>query len=57
MRNLDLFSGIGGFTYAGEKLVGGITTTQFVENNKFCQEILRKHWPDISIHDLSLIHI
>ena len=51
MRNLDLFSGIGGFTYAGEKLVGGITTTQFVENNKFCQEILRKHWPDISIHD------
>ena len=51
MRNLDLFSGIGGFTYAGEKLVGGITTTQFVENNKFCQEILRKHWPDIPIHD------
>ncbi len=51
MRNLDLFSGIGGFTYAGEKLVGGITTTQFVENNKFCQEILKKHWPDIPIHD------
>lgn len=51
MRNLDLFSGIGGFTYAAEKLVGGITTTQFVENNKFCQEILRKHWPDIPIHD------
>jgi len=51
MRNLDLFSGIGGFTYAGEKLVGGITTTQFVENNKFCQKILRKHWPDIPIHD------
>ena len=51
MRNLDLFSGIGGFTYAGEKLVGGITTTQFVENDKYCQKILKKHWPDIPIHD------
>ena len=51
MRNLDLFSGIGGFTYAAERLVGGITTTQFVENDKFCQKILKKHWPNIPIHD------
>ena len=51
MRNLDLFSGIGGFTYAAERLVGGITTTQFVENDKYCQKILKKHWPNIPIHD------
>ena len=41
MRNLDLFSGIGGFTYAAEQLVGGITTTQFVENDSYCQEVLK----------------
>jgi len=51
MRNLDLFSGIGGFTYAAERLVGGITTTQFVETDKYCQKILKKHWPDKPIHD------
>ena len=51
MRNLDLFSGIGGFTYAAEQLVGGITTTQFVENDSYCQEVLKKHWPNVPIHD------
>ena len=28
---LDLFSGIAGFSYAAEKIVGGYKTTQFVE--------------------------
>lgn len=50
LTHLDLFSGIGGFTRAGE-LVGGITTTQFVEREKDAQLILRSHWSDIPIHD------
>jgi hypothetical protein len=51
LRLLDLFSGIGGFSYAAERLVGGYETVQFVEQNPFCQSILRKHWPDVPIHD------
>jgi len=51
LRLLDTFAGIGGFSYAAEKLVGGFKTTQFVEINPFCQKILKKHWPYISIHD------
>ena len=47
---LDLFSGIGGFSYAAEHLLGGFTTTQFVEWSPFCQSILKKHWPDVPIH-------
>jgi len=47
---LDLFAGIGGFSYAAEHLVGGFTTKQFVEINPFCQKILDKHWPTVPIH-------
>jgi DNA (cytosine-5)-methyltransferase 1 len=47
---LDLFAGIGGFSYAAEHLVGGFTTKQFVEINPFCQRILNKHWPTVPIH-------
>ena len=50
MRVLDLFSGIGGFAYAGH-LLGGFTTTQFVENNAYCQQVLRKNFPHVPIHD------
>lgn len=50
MRVLDLFSGIGGFAYAGQ-LLGGFTTTQFVENNPYCQQVLRKNFPLVPIHD------
>lgn len=48
---IDLFSGIGGFSYAAENIVGGFRTTQFVEINKYCQKVLRKHWPRVPIHD------
>lgn len=51
LRLLDLFSGIGGFSYAAEVLVGGFTTVQFVERNLYCQKILSKHWPQVPIHD------
>ena len=30
LKLLDLFSGIGGFSYAAERIVGGYETTQFV---------------------------
>ena len=51
MKLLDTFAGIGGFSYAAEKLVGGFETTQFVEIDPYCQKVLKKHWPHIPIHD------
>jgi len=50
LRMLDLFSGIGGFSLAARWL-GGFQTVQFVERDPYCQRILRKHWPDVPIHD------
>lgn len=46
---LDLFAGIGGFSYAGEKLVGGYETVAFCEYDEHAQKVLRKHWPDTEI--------
>ena len=37
MRLLDLFSGIGGFSYAAEKLIGGYETVAFCEMDEFCE--------------------
>ena len=51
MRLLDLFSGIGGFSYAAEKLVGGYETVAFCEQDEFCQQVLRKHWKHVPIYD------
>jgi DNA (cytosine-5)-methyltransferase 1 len=50
LRMIDTFSGIGGFSLAA-RWVGGIKTIQFVEREPFCQKILRKHWPDVPIHN------
>lgn len=50
MRVLDLFAGIGGFTYAGQ-LLGGFTTLDFVEIDPYCQKVLRKNFPNVPIHD------
>ena len=47
MKHLDLFSGIGGFALACDW--AGIETVGFVEIDKFCQKVLKKHWPDVSI--------
>lgn len=47
MKHLDLFSGIGGFSLACEW--AGIETILFCENDKFCQKVLNKHWPDVPI--------
>ena len=51
LRLLDTFSGIGGFSYAAERIVGGYETVAFVEREPFCQKVLRKHWPDVPIFD------
>ena len=51
LRLLDTFSGIGGFSYAAEKIVGGYETVAFVEREPYCQKILRKHWPNVPIYD------
>ena len=51
LKLLDLFSGIGGFSYAAEKIVGGFTTTQFVEIDPYCQSVIKKNFPNIPIHD------
>ena len=51
LKILDLFSGIGGFSYAAERIVGGYKTTQFVEIDPYCQSVLRKNFPNTPIHD------
>ena len=51
LRLLDTFSGIGGFSYAAEQIVGGYKTVAFVERELFCQKILNKHWPKVPIYD------
>jgi len=45
--HIDLFSGIGGFALAAERV--GWRTKLFVEKNEYCQKLLRKHWPKIEI--------
>ena len=51
LKILDLFSGIGGFSYAAEKLVGGFQTEAFCEIDPFCQKILKKNFPNVPIYD------
>ena len=50
LKLLDLFSGIGGFSYGLEQ-TQGFETIAFCEKDKFCQQVLRKHWNDIKIYD------
>lgn len=47
---LDLFAGIGGFSLGLER-TGGFQTVAFCEINKFCQKVLRKHWPNVPIFE------
>lgn len=49
MLHLDLFSGIGGFALAAERVWPGIEHV-FCEIDPFCQAILRKHWPNSRIY-------
>ena len=49
MNVLDLFSGIGGFSLGFER--AGFKTVAFCEIDPFCQEVLKKHWPETPIYD------
>jgi len=49
MKVLDLFSGIGGFSLGLER--AGMETVAFCEFDKHAQKVLKKHWPDIPIHE------
>jgi len=50
IRLLDLFSGIGGFSLAAQWAWGdNLEIVSLCEINKFCQIVLRKHWPDVPI--------
>lgn len=49
MKHLDLFSGIGGFSLAGSW--AGFETVGFCEIEKYCQNLLRKNFPGIPVHN------
>ena len=48
MNHLDLFSGIGGFSLALEKV--GFKTVGFCEIDPYCRLLLQKHWKGVTIH-------
>lgn len=47
----SLFSGIGGFELGLERAIPHSKTIWQVEQGKFCQSILKKHWPKSKIYD------
>jgi DNA (cytosine-5)-methyltransferase 1 len=49
MNHLDLFSGIGGFSLALEKV--GFKTVGFCEIDPYCRLLLQKHWKGVTIHN------
>ncbi len=49
MKHLDLFSGIGGFAIAVEA-VWPEAEHIFCDNDNFCQQVLKKHWPNSKIY-------
>ena len=48
LKTLDLFSGIGGFS-RGLEATGFFETICFVENELYCQAVLKHHWPGIPV--------
>ena len=48
LTTLDLFSGIGGFA-RGLEATDFFETSCFVENEPYCQSVLRHHWPEVPI--------
>jgi DNA (cytosine-5)-methyltransferase 1 len=49
MKLLDLFSGLGGFSYGLEKL--GFKTIAFCEMDKYCKLVLQKHWKGAKVYN------
>lgn len=50
MKHLDLFSGIGGFALAADRVWGNIEHT-FCDIEPFAREVLKKHWPEAKIYE------
>ena len=50
LKHLDLFSGIGGFSL-GLEATGYFDTIAFCDYEPYCQKVLRKHWPWVTIYD------
>ena len=48
LRTLDLFSGIGGFA-RGLEATDFFETSCFIEQEPYCQAVLRYHWPDVPV--------
>jgi len=50
MNHIDLFSGIGGFAYAAKCVWGGkYRNILFCDNNRFCQEVIKKNFGKDSV--------
>ncbi len=49
MKHIDLFSGIGGFALAIDTVWPG-SEHMFCDFDPFCQQILKKHWPNSKIY-------
>jgi len=50
VRHLSLFTGIGGFELAAQRVWGEEWEPYcFCEMDEFCQAVLKKHWPDVPI--------
>ncbi len=50
MRHVDLFSGIAGFAYAAKQVWGDeYENVLFCENNRFCQEVIKKNFGKDSV--------
>ena len=48
----SLFAGLGGFEKGIEDAFDGMAETVWqVEQNSFCQKVLKKHWPNATIYD------
>lgn len=50
LRHLDLFSGIGGFSFGLEN-TDFFKTVAFCEPDTFCKKVLNKHWQDVPIYN------
>lgn len=49
MKSIELFAGIGGIALAAEW--AGIETIAFCERDSYCQKVLQKNWPSVSLFD------
>ena len=47
----SVFSGIGGFELGIEAAMPFVNTVWQCEQNTFCQKVLKRHWPNATIHD------